>query len=202
MKSLISKAIFIAILLLGYFITVPYAQSGKMNTVLIKQIDSMFKSDQFWRKEFIKVQHKERSVYSDETIQSKWSETDSINELKAKAIIKKYGYPGYDLVGESSDNFWAIIQHCDDDIAFQEHVVALMKKQVDKNNASKRNYAYLTDRILVNKNQKQIYGTQLSRDNKTGKFSAFPLKYPKLVDKLREQVGLEPLADYIKGFDR
>jgi hypothetical protein len=193
------RTFFITAIIFVCFTTNSPAQVVKQNAALIKQIDSMFKDDQFWRKEFIKVQRKEKSAYSDEIIQSKWAETDSINELKAKAIIKKYGYPGYSLVGESSNDFWAIIQHCDDDVPFQEHALALMKKEIAKNNASKRNYAYLVDRILINKNQKQIYGTQLSRDNKTGKVSPFPLKYPKSVDKLRKQMGLEPLADYIKG---
>jgi hypothetical protein len=193
------RTFFITAIIFVYSTTNSSAQVVKQNAALIKQIDSMFKDDQFWRKEFVKVQRKEKSAYSDETIQSKCTETDSINELKAKAIIKKYGYPGYNLVGESSNDFWAIIQHCDDDVPFQEHVLALMKKEIAKNNASKRNYAYLVDRILINKNQKQIYGTQLSRDNKTGKVSPFPLKYPKSVDKLRKQMGLEPLADYIKG---
>jgi hypothetical protein len=72
---------------------------------------------------------------------------------------------------------------------------------VDKNNASKANYALLTDRILVGKNQKQIYGTQIKRDPKTGKSAPFPLKYPKLVDKLRKQMDLGPLAEYVKQFN-
>ena len=161
----------------------------------------MFKDDQFWRKEFIKVQRKEKSAYSDETIQSKCAETDSINELKAKAIIKKYGYPGYNLVGESSNDFWAIVQHCDDDVPFQEHVLVLLKNEVDKNNASKENYALLTDRVLVGKNQKQIYGTQVRTDPKTHKAAPFPLKYPKEVNKLRKQMGMEPLEKYLKSFE-
>jgi len=200
MRILLIKTFTLA-LLSGYLVIAPSAQVVEKNAALTKQIDSMFKTDQFWRVEFTKRYRKEKSAYSDETIQKNWSEADRINELKAKTIIKKYGYPGYDLVGGSSDSFWAIIQHCDNDIPFQERVLALMKQQMDKNNASKEKYAYLTDRILVNKDQKQIYGTQLSRDNKTGKYSPFPLKYPKLVDKLRKEVGLEPLAIYINNFE-
>ena len=201
MKALIIKTFFIATLLMGYFTMVSYAQSGKQDAALIKQIDSMFKDDQFWRKESIKVQRKEKSAYSDETIQSRWAETDSINELKAKAIIKKYGYPGYNLVGESSNDFWAIVQHCDDDVPFQEHVLVLLKKEVYKNNASKGNYALLTDRVLVSKHQKQIYGTQVRTDLKTHKATPFPLKYPKEVNKLRKQMGMEPLEKYLKSFE-
>ena len=76
-----------------------------------------------------------------------------------------------------------------------------MKQQIAKNNASKAKYAYLTDRVLVNKAQKQIYGTELSRDNNTGKYSPFPLKDPRLIDKLRKELGLEPLAIYINNFE-
>ncbi|WPU93009.1 DUF6624 domain-containing protein [Mucilaginibacter sabulilitoris] len=201
MKSILIKIAFLIALMSGYFIVAPLAQTGKKNTALINQIDTMFKYDQFWRKEYLKVQRKEKSVYSDETIQRKWSETDRANEIKAKKIIRKFGYPGYNLIGETSNDFWAIIQHCDDDVPFQEHVLSLMKKEIDKSNASKRNYAYLADRILINKNQKQIYGTQLSRNDKTGKFLPFPLKYPQSVDKLRKQMDLEPLADYVKNFE-
>ncbi|WP_419788994.1 DUF6624 domain-containing protein [Mucilaginibacter sp. FT3.2] len=168
---------------------------------MIQKIDSMFKDDQFWRREEGKLQQNKKSDYDEETIQRKWAQADSINEIKAKAIISKYGYPGYDQVGEYSNDFWAIVQHCDDDIPFQERVLALLKKEIAKNNASKENYALLTDRILVGKHQKQIYGTQVKRDLKTGKSAPFPLKYPKLVDKLRKQMDLGPLADYIKQFN-
>lgn len=178
------------------------AQSKKLNPALVQKIDSMFKDDQFWRKEDMKLQQGKKSDFDAETIQRRWEQADSINEIKAKAIINRYGYPGYDQVGELSNDFWAIVQHCDGDIPFQEQVLALLKKEVDKNNASKENYALLTDRILVGKHQKQIYGTQVKRDLKTGKSAPFPLKYPKQVDKLRKQMGLEPLADYIKQFNR
>jgi len=159
----------------------------------------MFKDDQFWRKEYDKIV-KKQTTYSEETINRNWAVADSINEIKAKAIIAKYGYPGFNLVGEWSNDFWAIVQHCDDDISFQEQVLALMKIEVAKNNADKNNYAYLTDRVLVNKKQKQIYGTQIHVDLKTHKAEPFPLKYPKQVDALRKKMGLGPLKDYLKLF--
>lgn len=201
MKTLIIKTALIPVLILGYFNIVPQVQVVKLNSALIKLIDSMFKDDQFWRKEFGKTQRREKSVYSDETIQKRWAEADSINELKAKVIIKKYGFPGYNLIGETSNKFWVIIQHCDDDISFQERVLILMKKEVNKNNADKANYALLTDRVLVGKHQPQIYGTQVNVDPKTHKVTPFPLKYPKEVNKLRKQAGMEPLEKYLQSFE-
>ena len=161
----------------------------------------MFKDDQFWRKEDIKVSKQQASAYSEETIQQKLAEADSINEIKAKAIINKYGYPGYSLVAEASNNFWAIVQHCDDDIRFQEQVLKLMKLEIDKNNADKINYAYLTDRVLANKKEKQIYGTQVLVDPKTHKAKPMPLKYPKQVNVLGKKMRMEPLEVYLKGFE-
>ena len=179
-----------------------FAQTVTEKLALKNKIDSMFYDDQFWRKEYIKVSKKEHSDYDRETIEDKWSATDSLNEMKAKDIIKKYGYPGYNLIGEISDRFWAIIQHCDDDLPFQERVLTLMKKEVDKSNANKSNYAYLVDRVLVSRHQKQVYGTQLHIDTITHISSPFPLKYSNEVNKLRKQMGLEPLEKYLKTFNK
>ncbi|MDB5130866.1 MAG: hypothetical protein JWR02_615 [Mucilaginibacter sp.] len=134
-------------LFLGFLSIKLPAQPVERDSVLIKKIDGMFKEDQFWRKEYIKINKKEKSGYTAETIQTNWGIADSLNEIKSKDIISKYGYPGYDLAGDASDKFWAIIQHCDDDVPFQERVLALMKKEIAKNNASKNKYAYLIDRV-------------------------------------------------------
>ncbi len=168
----------------------------------MRRLDTMFKYDQFWRKEYAKVMRKEKSAYDEDSVQKNWATADSLNEIEAKKILKAYGYPGYDLVNEKgSEQFWAIAQHCDDDVAFQDRVLKLMKVQVAKNNANKENYALLVDRVLVNKHQKQIYGTQVHVDPKTHKATPLPLKYPKSVNKLRRQVGMEPLEKYLKSFE-
>jgi len=76
-----------------------------------------------------------------------------------------------------------------------------MKIEVAKNNAGKEEYALLTDRVLVNKKQKQIYGTQVRTNPKTHKATPFPLKYPKQVNALRKKMGMEPLEVYLKRFE-
>ncbi|MBB6131372.1 DUF6624 domain-containing protein [Mucilaginibacter lappiensis] len=176
MKILLLKTLLIFTLLCGYLVFAPSVQIVTRNAVLIKQIDSMFQDDQFWRIEFTKRERKEKSIYSDETIQKSLTKTDSVNKLKAKIIVKEYGYPGYDLVGSSSDRFWVLVQHCDNDVPFQQRVLALMKQQIAKNNASKKNYTLLANRVLVNVHQQQVYGTQASIDPKTNKEIPFPLE--------------------------
>lgn len=115
-----------------------------------------------------------------------------------KNIFEKYGYLNYDMVGkDASNNFWLIVQHADNDVAFQRAVLAKMKIEVDRKNANGRNYAYLIDRVNINTGNAQIYGTQMAY-KPDGTPVPKNLADPDNVDKRRKEVGLEPLADYIK----
>ncbi|MFN8254817.1 MAG: DUF6624 domain-containing protein [Bacteroidales bacterium] len=51
--------------------------------------------------------------------------------------------------------------------------------------------------MLVKENKKQLYGTQLMKNNKTGKYEVCPIKDEINVDKRRAEVGLGPLKDYL-----
>lgn len=121
------------------------------------------------------------------------------NYLKIKSIYEDIGYPSISKYGkENSYNYWLLVQHCDNDVLFQENILKKMKKLVNKNDVNKKNYAYLYDRVMKNKGAKQLYGTQ---------FSYLPPNYePQIlniedsinVDVRRKEVGLEPLSEYIK----
>jgi hypothetical protein len=118
-----------------------------------------------------------------------------------KQYFKKYAYPGLKENGkEACTNFWVIVQHSDHDVAFQEAVLNAMTKQYKKNNVDKRKYAYLQDRVLKNKGEKQIYGTQVGWS--TGKPVPLPLKHPEKVDELRKVMELEPLQEYLDSFSK
>jgi hypothetical protein len=171
----------------------------RIDSVLYKKLSAMFKEDQKWRIESIKLNKHQPSDYDQATVDKNWAVADSLNEAEAKRILAKYGYPGYSLVGESgSQRFWAIVQHCDDDVAFQQKVLLLMKKQVDHKNASGKNYAYLKDRILINTNQKQLYGTQGIFNPKTKKWTPLPISKPAQVELRRKAMGMITLKQYIQ----
>ncbi len=72
-----------------------------------------------------------------------------------------------------------------------------MEIQIKLNKASKVDYAYLKDRILINQSQQQIYGTQCRLNGKTYRWELLPLKDPSNVNAFRKSMGLEPLADYL-----
>jgi hypothetical protein len=178
-----------------------YGQPGK-DTLLKKAILQMFKQDQRWRIEIDNLGNGKGSAFDEATIEKNMGRTDSLNKIKAKQIVNKYGYPGYSLVGEDGSNgFWAIVQHCDNDTAFQQRVLKLMGRQVARHNASGENYALLQDRVLVNTGHPQVYGTQVRIDTLTHHAKPFPIADSVHVDARRKAVGLMPLKDYLKLFD-
>jgi len=79
----------------------------KNNEVLEKQITAMYIEDQKWRVESRNLQNGKTSAFDEATIDKNMGKTDSLNMITAKAIINKYGFPGYALVGEDgSSRFW------------------------------------------------------------------------------------------------
>ena len=171
---------------------------SKIDSALYKKLGAMFKEDQKWRIESAKLYNNQKSDYDRATVDKNWAIADKLNYDEAKNILAKYGYPGYSLVGEGgSSKFWAIVQHCDDDVPFQQRVLLLMKKEVDRKNASGENYAYLKDRVLINLKQKQLYGTQGITDPKTKKWAPLPISDAAHVEVRRKAMGMIPLKQYI-----
>lgn len=200
-KNLVMKQVFIFSVCIMLSVTA-FCES-KIDSILQKKIISMFAEDQKWRSESLNLINDKKSVYDEATINKNMGRADSLNMIEAKKIIDNQGFPGYDLVGEDGSNgFWAIIQHCDGDVAFQQKALTLMSKQVERHNASGENYALLQDRVLINQGHKQLYGTQVRLDLKTHHAKPLPIQDSLNVDVRRKAVGLSPLGDYLKLFDR
>jgi hypothetical protein len=143
-------------ILLLIFLTFPssYQFSQKtFNGNLISRLDSLKIVDQFWRTELRKVQNGEAvsTSFNEDQISRKMIQVDSSIYHELKEIVEQFGFPGYDLVGkDGSGSFWLLIQHQDEHPDFQIFVLDLMEKEVKNENASKANFAYLTDRVKVN----------------------------------------------------
>ncbi len=153
-----------------------------------KQILEMVTGDQKMRKE------------ADKT--GIWNyDIDKKNTSVLKKIIKKIGFPTVQMVGaKASKGAWLIVQHADKDVQFQKKVLKQLRILYEKNPRSICNLAipYLTDRILVNSNKKQIYGSQLHL-LKNGKLVVQPIQNKKQVNILRTQWDLPPIEEYLKS---
>ncbi len=110
-------------------------------------------------------------------------------------IIDEIGYPTIDKVGKkANDATWLIIQHSIGQPDFMKKCAKLIEKAVNENKANPLNLAYLSDRIAVFQNEKQLYGTQFDWD-KNGKMSPQPYDDLSKVNKRRKSIGLNSLDE-------
>jgi hypothetical protein len=121
---------------------------------------------------------------------------DHANTEWLKAIVAKQGWPRISVVGErAAGAAWLLVQHADADPAFQLRVLRLMKPLIAINEVSKKDYAYLYDRVMLKLTGKQLYATQM-RACANGRRQPQPLDDPPNVDARRKAMGLDSLADY------
>ncbi len=102
--------------------------------------------------------------------------------------------PAFDA-GTSSD-FWLLVQHSDNDPGFQQRVLDAIGA-LPPGVVSPSETAYLVDRVRMNTDRPQVYGTQVDYDFDHAR--AFPkrLEDPTGVDARRASVGLAPLSEYM-----
>jgi len=140
-----------------------------------------------------------RMMKSDQSMirSGKWSPSATKrNTARLKEIIEEHGWPSSQLVGVNGESAaWLLVQHSDYDVKFQEKCLKLLKS-LQKTKNRKKLIAYLTDRVLVNRKRKQIYGTQFRKGKPR------PIKDEKNLEKRRKQMGLGPFEDYKKRMER
>jgi hypothetical protein len=126
----------------------------------------------------------------------KMTAVDQKNRDRLKKIVGKHGWPGKSLAGrDGAHAAWLLAQHADADLALQKRCLGLMKA-APKGEVEPQDIAYLTDRILVGEKKNQRYGTQLVQQG--GRFVPQPIEDEANVDNRRADVGLPPLAEYLK----
>lgn len=131
-----------------------------------------------------------------QALAAKAKQIDETNTEFLKETIRKHGWPGYALVGkDGAEAAFILAQHCQDG-DLQKECLKLLAEAVKKKDANPTNLAYLTDRSRIAAGEKQVYGTEV--EEKYGTLEAAPLEDEKGVDARRKEVGLPPLADYLK----
>lgn len=118
-------------------------------------------------------------------------QVDRRNTERMKQIISQIGWPSINNVGtDASDNSWLLVQHADHDVEFQEYCLDLLKS-LPKGEIHLQNIAYLEDRVLKNRNQPQLYGTQMDV-RVDGVHGPYPMEgNHKQVNERRKKMGLD-----------
>ncbi|MCU0390905.1 MAG: hypothetical protein MUE81_07290 [Thermoflexibacter sp.] len=126
-------------------------------------------------------------------------QTDSLNQVKVMSIIDRYGWLGKSQVGDlGNQTLFLVIQHAA--LTIQERYLPLLKNSVNIDESNAYDLVLMEDRILVSQGKKQLYGSQVRRNPQTNLYEVLPIEDEKNVDKRRKKIGLESLAEYLKGF--
>ncbi len=168
---------------------------------LVAMLDTIYQEDQSYRMQINAIE--EEHGRDSEEMQNHWNlinEKDSINLIKIKKILDERGWLGPKTIGnQGNSTLFLVIQHAD--IETQIQYLPMMREAVKAGNARPSSLALLEDRVALRQGNRQIYGSQIGRDQETGEFYVSPLVDPENVDKRRAEVGLGPIADYVGHWD-
>jgi hypothetical protein len=118
---------------------------------------------------------------------------DQASTSRLQEIIAEHGWPGHQLVGmQAAHAAWLLAQHAPPGL--QEKFLPLLADAVSQDDASPRDLAYLTDRVLMHRGEPQVYGTQYQE--RDGALTLWTVRDPDTLDDRRSALGLEPEAQY------
>jgi len=160
------------------------------NPTLRQELLQLVEQDQAIRNELIKkgIEH------PDESVLARMKVIDAANTERMRAIVRQYGWPGPELVGQDgTDGAFLLVQHAN--LAFQKEMLPLVEKSYKNGKLSGQSYALLLDRVLVGEGKPQVYGTQV-KEWKGKEPVLQPIEDEANVDKRRAEVGLFPLSEY------
>ncbi|MCK0178465.1 hypothetical protein MWU50_04100 [Flavobacteriaceae bacterium S0862] len=121
-----------------------------------------------------------------------------INEEKITNLLDTYGWPKKEVIGEQGN--WTIcnvIQHAENDVRIK--YLPMMKEAVLEKQLQPRFLVRAQDRIATEQGQLQIYGGQMKYYPETKSFNVWPVFEPENIDKRRAEIGLEPIAEFLKS---
>lgn len=121
-----------------------------------------------------------------------------INEKKVRTILDNYGWPTKEMVGEQGN--WTIcnvIQHADNEVRIK--YLPMMREAVKEKKLEPRFLVRAEDRIATERGDLQIYGGQMKYYPETKSFNLWPVFDPVNIDKRRAEIGLEPIAEFLKN---
>lgn len=124
---------------------------------------------------------------------------DKENQQIVVSTIEKCGFPSVEKHGNRSvEAVFFVIQHAGKSL--REKYFAQIKKSADQGDLQWSKVALMEDRMLMDRGEKQKYGSQVQKKNGSDKWNLYPIEDPQNVNKRRAQVGLGPIEEYLKHF--
>lgn len=120
------------------------------------------------------------------------------NLEELELLLQERGWPKRSQVGmEAAGAAFFVLQHSNAEA--QQKYISMFEKRCRENEASCEQYALMFDRMRMNQDLPQRYGTHYNLDNRsTSERILYPLEDEAKVDEWRKEIGLEPFKDYLK----
>ena len=149
-------------------------------------------SDQQMRRELTSAQKSGDTKALIDAVE-KMEKCDKQNQKTVFKMLDKHGVPE-NLSNESLNTIWLVIQHSD--MENIEKYLPYIKQSAEKGYISQVQLATMEDRLRVYKRTAQIYGSQTIDKGDTIYF--YPIAEPENLDSRRAEIGMTPIAEYIK----
>jgi hypothetical protein len=177
-----------------------FAQDTTYNSVT-QQLFKIDELDQQYRNQIEYVETKYgRDSREIKALYKNMDIADSINLSQVVSILQKYGWLGYNEIGDQANTtLFMVIQHSNQ--ATQEKYLPMMREAVKNGKAKANSLALLEDRVALQQGRMQNYGSQVLWSTTNTKYFVLPLDDPDNVDKRRAVVGLQPLSKYLSHWN-
>lgn len=180
-------------------------KSKKTRTSLQPSKNLIAVLDTIWQTEQtpIRLRDSLMSIYGAESKEYKeqqiiYEKNHIINEKKVITILDKNGWPTKEIIGQQGN--WTIcnvIQHSDNEIRIK--YLPMMRQAVKDKKLEPRFLVRTEDRIATESGGLQMYGGQMKYYSETKSFNVWPVFDPLNIDKRRAEIGLEPIAEFLKN---
>ncbi len=163
-----------------------------IDSALRQELLTLVQADQAEREGFAAAAASNDTAYLMRLLAADSARTARLQEI----VATLNGWPGASLVGEDgADAAFLILQHSPSH-EFQKQMLPMLKEAARRGEADPQDVALLTDRLLVQEGKPQRYGSQFSVIE--GELVLDPIEDEANVDQRRAQIGLPPLAEYLK----
>lgn len=174
------------------------SQKVQMPENLIPVLDTIWYTEQ----EPIRLRDSIMKIYGAKSTQFQeqqkiYKKNHVVNEQKVKNILDKYGWPTKEMIGEHGN--WTIcnvLQHLNSEVRLK--YLPMMKQAVIDKKLEPRFLVRAEDRIATESGKLQIYGGQMKYYPETKRFNVWPVYDPVNIDKRRAEIGLGPIAEFLK----
>jgi hypothetical protein len=128
------------------------------------------------------------------------SEHHDNNLVYLQQLIEDKGWPELSSVGEEAAYAAGnVINHAD--LATRQRYLPLLEAVCERGEGDWSRYAHILDRTELELGNPQVYGTQMERNEETGRYEPRPMRDPEHVDERRAEKGIEPLEAQLMRFN-